>query len=61
MLIYFSNLLVKQMGFDIKDKMVDIDLAQIPAAKLLELDMATIEEIQYQVKENMKAVKNIFF
>jgi len=61
LLIYFSNLLVKYMGYDIKDKMLDIDLTQMPAAKLLELDLATIEEIQYQVKESMTTVKGIFF
>ncbi|MCF8068829.1 MAG: HDOD domain-containing protein [Desulfobacterales bacterium] len=61
LLIYFSNLLVKHMGFDIKDNTPDIDITKIPAAKLLELDPTTIGEIQYQVKESMKAVKGIFF
>ena len=58
LVVHFANILVKSMGFDIKQQS-NIDVENTESARILNIDRTVIDDISSQVKERMEEIGGI--
>lgn len=59
LVVHFANLLVKSMGYDLKEK-AEIDVEGAESTRQLRLDSTIVDEVKDQVNERMEEMREYF-